>query len=234
MTTSSYPRVRILAIACALTAVTTLGLATRSFAQDAARSYVLQRGDEISVKVFGEPELTDTVKIRPDGRVSLALLDDVKAADLTAEDLDKVLTERYAKFFRTPEVTVVVRTFANRMVYIGGEVGQPKAIELAGDLTALSAILQAGGFMKTARPESVVLLRNDGNNKPLIQTLDLKKALAQGNGDVKLQPFDVIFVPKSRIATVDQFVDQYMRQLIPITLTAGFTYLFGANAVTVR
>lgn len=234
MTISACSRARsVRALVCALVGVGSFGLA-RVAAQEAPSAYVLQRGDEITVKVFGQPDVSDTVRIRPDERISLALVDDVKAAGLTTDELDKVLTERYAKFFRSPEVTVVVRTFSNRLVYIGGEVGQPKAIELAGDLTALSAILQAGGFMKTARADSVVLLRNDGNNKPLIRTLDLKKALAKGGGDVKLEPFDVVYVPKSRIATVDQFVDQYMRQLIPITLTAGFTYLFGANAVTVR
>jgi protein involved in polysaccharide export with SLBB domain len=214
--------------------LTFVGVARVVAAQDGSGPYVLQRGDQITIKVYSHPELDDTMTIRPDGRISLVLLDDVNAADLTTDNLDTVLTERYSKYFRDPEVTVIVRTFANRRVYVGGEVVQPMAVELVGELTALSAVFRAGGFMKTARTDSVVLLRNDGNNRPLIQTLDLKKVLAQGDGDIRLRPFDVVFVPKSRIASVDQFVDQYMRQLVPITLTAGFTYILGGTAIAVR
>lgn len=214
--------------------LTFAGFARPASAQAASPAYMLQRGDQITIKVFGQPALDDTVKVRPDGRISVLLLDDIKAADLTAEALDAALTAGYSKFFRAPEVTVIVRTFSNRLVYVGGEVGQPRAIELDNDLTALSAILQAGGFTRSARTNSVVLLRNDGNNRPVMQTLDMNKVLAKGEGDLSLQPFDVIFVPKSRIATVDQFVDQYMRQLIPISVTTGFTYLFGGTAIAVR
>jgi protein involved in polysaccharide export with SLBB domain len=209
-------------------------LARGAAAQDAPGAYVLQRGDEITIKIFDQPQLEETVRIRPDGRISLVPLDDVMAADLTADQLDAVLTQRYSSYFKEPDVTVIVRTFANRRIYVGGEVVQPTAIELVGELTALSAVLQAGGFLRTARTDSVVLLRNDGNNRPLVQTLDLKNAVREGGGDMKLQPFDVVFVPRSRIAKVDQFVDQYMRQLIPITLTGGFTYILGATAIPVR
>jgi protein involved in polysaccharide export with SLBB domain len=238
MTTPANRQTRVMSTALAVLVVACAAIAPPASAQDApavpapgGTPYVLQRGDQLSVKVFGQPELNDTVTIRPDGRISLMLVDDVQAADLTTAALDELLTTRYARYFRDPEVTVIVRTFSNRLVYVGGEVGQPKAIELTGELTALSAILQAGGFLKSARTNSVVLLRNDGQNRALIRTLDMKALLEKGEGDVALQPFDVVFVPKSRIATVDQFVDQYMRQLIPISVTAGFTYLLGGTAV---
>jgi protein involved in polysaccharide export with SLBB domain len=189
--------------------------------------YVLQRGDEITVKVFNNPELLDTVLVRPDGMISLVLLDDVQAAGLTATELDATLTAGYSKFFREPQLSVIVRSFANLRVYVGGEVGQPGPVSLRGDVTALEAILQVGGFRPTARMDSVILLRNDGKDRPLAQKLDFKELLSKGGSDISLQPFDVLYVPVSRIAKVDRFIDQYVRQLLPISLTGGFTYLLG-------
>jgi protein involved in polysaccharide export with SLBB domain len=218
------------ALACAGAVATVSGrqLPAAQAAESAAPkpSYVLQRGDEITVKVFNNPELFDTVLVRPDGMVSLMLLDDVQAAGLTVGALDAKLTEGYAKFFREPQVTVVVRTFAGLRVYVGGEVGQPGPVSLRGDVTALEAILQVGGFRPSARMDSVILLRNDGTAKPAARKLNFKELLSRKQVDIPLEPFDVLYVPVSRITKVDRFVDQYMRQLLPISLTGGFTYIF--------
>ena len=195
--------------------------------------YVLQRGDEISIRVFNLPELGETVRIRPDGRVSAMLLDDVEAAGMTATALDALLTERYREYYRDPQVTVIVRTFANERVYVAGEVARPGPIDLRGKLTALGAVVEAGGFTGTARTDSVILLRNGGEGRPLVTRLNLKETLNRGEPDVALQAFDVVYVPMSRIAKVDKFVDQYIRQLIPVSLNLGFTYLLGESAVVV-
>ncbi len=199
----------------------------------AAKPYLIQRGDEITIKVFNSPDLLDTVTVRPDGKITVLLLDDVDAAGNTTSDLDARLTAGYGKFFRDPQVSVIVRSFSNLRVYVGGEVGQPGPVSLKGDVTALEAILQVGGFRPSARMDSVILLRNDGNDRPLTQKLNFKELLSKGGADVALQPFDVLYVPVSRIAKVDRFVDQYVRQLLPISLTGGFTYLLGGRAVIV-
>ncbi len=195
--------------------------------------YVLQRGDEVTIKVFNNPDLLDTVTVRPDGKITVLLLDDVDAAGLTAADLDAALTAGYSKFFREPQVSVIVRSFSNLRVYVGGEVGQPGPVSLRGDVTALEAILQVGGFRSSARMDSVILLRNDGKDRPLAQKINFKELLSKGGPDISLQPFDVLYVPVSRIAKVDRFMDQYVKQLLPISLTGGFTYLLGGRAVIV-
>ena len=196
----------------------------------ATDDYVLERGDEIAIRVFNHPDLEDTVQIRPDGKISLLLVDDLPAAGLTSRELDERLTERYSRLYRDVELAVIVRRFANNKVYVGGEVGQPGLLPISGRFTALTAVLQAGGFRGTARTDSVILLRDQGG-KPQVVLLDLKGVLEGGKPDVTLQPFDVIFVPMSRIARVDKFVDQYVRQLVPIGLNAGFTYILGGNSV---
>jgi polysaccharide export outer membrane protein len=193
--------------------------------------YVLQRGDEISIRVFRQPELDEMVRIRPDGKISIPLLDDIEAAGLTTKELTQTLTTRYAEFFREPRVSVIVKNFSNLRVYVGGEVGQPGPIGLVGDLTVVGAVFQAGGFKSSARLDTVVLIRNDGEDRPLIQTLNLTDVMRKGKPDIALRPFDVVYVPESRIRRVDRFVDEYIRQLIPVTATAGFTYLLGKNGI---
>ena len=197
-----------------------------------AKPYVLQRGDEITIKVFNNLELLDTVTVRPDGKITALLLDDVDAAGLTAAELDAALTTGYGKFFREPQVSVIVRTFTNLRVYVGGEVGQPGPVSLEGNVKALDAILSVGGFRPSARMDSVILLRNDGNDRPIAQKLNFKQLLSKGGADIALQPFDVLYVPVSRIGKVDRFVDQYVRQLLPISLTGGFTYVLRDRALS--
>lgn len=195
--------------------------------------YVLEPGDEITIKIFGMPQLEDTVRIRPDGRISAVLVDDVEAAGVTTRDLDARLTSRYSEYLKDPQVTVIVRSFANLKVYVGGEVAAPGPLPLLGRLTALGAVLQAGGFKGTARTDSVILIRNTGGDRPRVEKLNLKAVYEKGGPDVALQPFDVVYVPMSSIARVDKFVDQYVRQLLPLTLTGGFTYILGDRALLI-
>ena len=195
--------------------------------------YVIRAGDELTLKVFNHPELEETLQVRPDGKISVLLLDEVDADGLTVADLDDVLTAGYSMFIREPQVSVIVRSFSHHKVYVGGEVANPGAIELSGDLTALAVVIRAGGFKTTASTDSVILLRNDGKGNPIVAKLDLKAVVNDGELDVVLQPYDVVFVPMSGIAKVDKFVDQYMRQLLPISLNAGFTYLLSGSAVVI-
>jgi polysaccharide biosynthesis/export protein len=195
--------------------------------------YVFESGDEVTIKVFGMPQLEETVRIRPDGRISVLLVDDIVAAGLTTRELDERLTSRYAEYLRDPQVTLVVRSYANLKVYVGGEVAAPGPLPLVGKLTALGAVLQAGGFKGTARTNSVILIRNSGGDRPRVERLNLAAVYNKGEPDVPLKPFDVVYVPMSTIAKVDKFVDQYVRQLLPIALTGGFTYILGDHAILI-
>jgi polysaccharide biosynthesis/export protein len=204
--------------------------------------YVLQTGDVLQIKLYYNPELNELVPIRPDGRISLELAGDMVAAGLTPSQLRERLIERYTRLLRTPEVAVIVKEFSGRKIYVGGEVGAPGVIRPAGNLTALQAIFEAGGFRNTAELRNVVILRNQGTNEPLFMTLDLSQEVKGGhtrnNGsfpsqDITLQSQDIVFVPKTRIARMGQFVDQYFKQLMPIPLTLGLTYIMGGSSVVI-
>jgi protein involved in polysaccharide export with SLBB domain len=194
--------------------------------------YRLQSGDEIEIKVFEVAELADRVRVRPDGKISVLLLDDVQAAGLTPSDLDDVLTKGYAAYYQNPRVTVIVRGFSNQRVYVGGEVNTPGMLQMSGGMSLVGAVLEAGGFRPTAKRSSVILLRK-GENGPQVRRLNIDEMLENGTSDVELQPFDVVFVPKTFIAKANLFVQQYIRDLLPVATTANFTYVLGQTVSVV-
>lgn len=191
------------------------------------QEYILQLGDVIDIKLFYNPELNETVTIRPDGKISLQLVDEIEVLGLTPSELDKILTEKYSKILYKADVAVIVKQFTSQKVYVGGEVNLPGLIPYSGKLTSLQAIFQAGGFKITAKLKNIVILRNQGTEEPLFMTINLKEDLKKHtqHNDILLQPYDVVFVPKTSIAKINQFVDQYIRQLIPVTTTTGFSYV---------
>lgn len=200
---------------------------------EAPPEYVLQAGDDIEVRVFNIPEISQKLHIRPDGRISLVLLNEMMAAGNTAADLSELIRKGYSTHFRNPQVTVVVNSFVNQNVYVGGEVNQPKLIPLNGKLSAAAAVFYAGGLKNTAKTTEIIIIRNSGKNTAELSRLNLKDVLTKGAPDVQLKPFDVVYVPKSRIARLDQFVDQYFKLLQPIALNLGFNYLLGGQQVQV-
>jgi protein involved in polysaccharide export with SLBB domain len=191
------------------------------------QDYILHKGDDLQILAFNNAELGQKAKIRPDGKISLLLLNDVKAAGLTAEQLGRILSQDYAKFFRNPRITVSVTSFTNQEVFVGGEVETPKLLPLNGRLTLAAAIFSAGGLKASAKTKEILLLRDSGQGKPVVTQVNLKQIFKSEQPDVELKPFDVVFVPKSKIRKVDEFVEQYMRRVLPVTIGMGFSYLLG-------
>jgi len=200
--------------------------------------YLLQPGDVLEIKFFFTPELNQTVPIRPDGKISLQLVDQLQAADATPTELSKALAERYSAYLRTPEVAVIVREFGGRVVYVGGEVAAPNVMSLKSTMTVLQAIFAAGGFRESAQPGSVIVISKGKEGLPHARKLNLKKAMsgADPTADSVVQPFDIIFVPKSTIGKVNKFVDQYINNIIPRSVVfGGFSYVLyhGTQTTTV-
>ena len=191
--------------------------------------YVVEVGDVLGIRVLGESSLDDRVKVGPDGRIAVAPIGSVEAAGKTVSELDAILSERLARYVRKPHVTVFVREFANINVYVGGEVKRPGLIPLRSGMTSLMALFAAGGFRDTAQKEQVVVLRNAAAGRERIWTLDAPQVLAGRVADVTLEPYDVIFVPKSTIARIDLAVEQYIRRMLPFNLLANASYGFLGN-----
>ncbi len=194
----------------------------------APAEYVLRAGDVLEIRFFYVPELDQAVTIRQDGRISLQLVDEVVAAGRTAAQLRVELRSLYAATLKDPQLAVIVKEADRPRIFVGGEVNRPGVIRPAETVTALQAVLEAGGARPTGELASVVVLRNQGTSEPQFIVLNLEERLATGapGKDIALQPLDIVFVPKSRIASIDQFVDQYIRQLIPVQLNFGLSYFF--------
>jgi protein involved in polysaccharide export with SLBB domain len=156
------------------------------------------------------------VPVRSDGKISLELVGEVQAAGIEPDRLSRILNERYGTELRDPRVTVVVRGFGGQ-VHVTGEVDHSTAIPFGTGLTALEAISGAGGFRDTAKIDSVILIRRtDAGFQGYRLALDQALSGKDLSADVALRPSDVLHVPKSTIAQMNLFVDQYVRKNLPI------------------
>ena len=190
------------------------------------QEYRLQIGDQLDVKFFYNPELNEQVTVRPDGRISLQLVHEIIAVGLTPQELTDLLTKKYAPELKRPEIAVIVRSFSAQKIYVDGEVTKPGMVPLIGSVSVLQAISQAGGVKDTARTSEVVIIRQGENHNPFVAVVNLDKAIdgTDMNQDITLKPFDIVFVPKSPIANVNVWVDQYVRKVLPISITTGLGY----------
>jgi protein involved in polysaccharide export with SLBB domain len=193
--------------------------------------YVIAPGDAVDIKFTYNPEFNElAMPVRPDGRISLALAPDIKAAGLTPSQLRATLMEKYAGELKTPDVTVIVRTFSDYTVFVDGEVTSPGVVPLNGRTTVMRAITLAHGLRDTARFSQVIIIRKDFAGKPTATVIDLRKVIdgTDFSQDVKLMPYDIVYVPKSNIAGVDLFVQQYITGIVTgIGGINPYAYIYG-------
>lgn len=180
--------------------------------------YRMQVGDLLNVRFYRNPDLDQEVMVRPDGMISLPYLDDVAAAGYSPAELDAELTRRYTGELANPDLTVIVVSFGGQKVYVGGEVTKEGVYDMIAGLTVFQAITLASGFNDFARRDQVVLIRRDAKGRPSGRAIDLRP-VANGEDtslDVPLQPYDIVHVPRSAIGNVTMWVNQYVREMLPI------------------
>jgi polysaccharide biosynthesis/export protein len=124
-------------------------------------SYIIGPQDVLDINVWKEAELTRVVPVRPDGRISLPLLNDIQAAGLTPGQLAAQITEGLKKFVTNPQVTVIVTQINSQRVYILGEAARPGAYPLLPGMTVLQALSSAGGFNMFANMKKIYVLRQE-------------------------------------------------------------------------
>jgi polysaccharide export outer membrane protein len=158
-------------------------------------SYVIGPGDVLAINVWKEQELSSTLLVRPDGMISVPLLGDIPAANLTAVNLADQLSAKLKKFVQNPNVTVLVTQIHSKMIYMLGEVARKGPIEMTADMTILEAISIAGGLTDFANARKIYILRNENGERQIIR-VRYKDAL-KGNKafDLLLKPEDKIVVP---------------------------------------
>ncbi len=167
-------------------------------------NYVLGPGDQIEINVFGEPDLTRTVTIKPDGIIALPLINQVRAAGKTAAQLEAELTRMFSKYLKAPSISILVRQFRMNPIYVMGEVSKPGRYDLSYEMTFLDALTLAGGATDKANLDGAQLVRlENGKNKAIPIKANQMIQGKDGSPNLKLQNGDLIYVPRRGLGIMD-------------------------------
>ncbi|WP_263408487.1 polysaccharide biosynthesis/export family protein [Terriglobus tenax] len=157
--------------------------------------YTIGSGDVLNIQVWKEKELSQTVVVRPDGKVSLPLLGEIAVIGKEPSQLEELIQTRLASMVVQPRVTVTVLEIHSRMVYITGEVSRPGAYPLNAPITVLQLIAQAGGLTEFASKKKIHVVRASNTGSEIWLNY---KALIQGsdpNRNLQLNPGDTVVIP---------------------------------------
>lgn len=184
--------------------------------------YRVYPGDQLRVTIYSAPELSqENLIVGPDGRIQLPLLPPIMVADKTLPEVNQTLKQAMSTRLVDPSLDAMVTTYGPQSVFIGGEVGQPGVIEMPGQIDPLQAIIMAGGFTDRASERQVILVRRDPDGTVNSYSLDVRSGWnnPQLANFGPLQRFDVIYVPKTRIAQHNLFMQQYIRDALPVSFS---------------
>lgn len=196
------------------------GFAQASFpgwrTQDEA--YRFYPGDRFRMDIRTAPELSGEMTIAPDGRVALPTVGPLMAAGQTAKELQAAAEDIYSNELRDPAMVITPTSFGSQKIFVGGEVKQPGVFELPGEIDPLQAVLLAGGWTDRGKPTQVIVMRRSPGGELMYRTVDVRNGLAkQSLYDVgPLKRFDVVYVTRKAIVDENLFVQQFIRDALPI------------------
>jgi polysaccharide biosynthesis/export protein len=164
--------------------------------QASAGDYKIGAQDVLRIDVWKEDQLTRTVPVRPDGKITLPLLNDVQAVGLTSMQLAGVIAEGLKKFITSPQVTVTVTEVNSQRIYVTGEVSRPGTFPLLPNMTVLQALSSSGSFTQFARSKRIYVLRIvDGNQTKIPFNYNDVVSGKKPEQNIALRPGDVVVVP---------------------------------------
>lgn len=192
--------------------------------------YRILPGDDLTVTLPFNGELNYHGQVAPDGTLSMPFAGTLPAAGLSIAQLAAAINKALANNGISADAHAAVGIVqSGGHIYVGGQVGKPGEIQLRTGMSVMQAIMSAQGLLDTARTNEVVLIRRGPDGRPMLRTIDLDSLTRQGdpNQDLVLQASDTIFVPKSSVAEVDQWVDQYITRVLPFN--RSFDYSISNN-----
>jgi len=163
-------------------------------------NYKIQPGDLLEIEIFKETDMNRTVRVSGNGTLTFPLAGNVKLSDITVPEAEALLAQKLSEFLVNPQVTVLIKEYGNKQLYVLGEVKKPGSITLPAErtLTVLEAITLAGGFTELAAPDRTKVLRN-ANGQNLNIEVKISRITKEGDksADIPLEPNDTVFVPQS-------------------------------------
>jgi polysaccharide export outer membrane protein len=168
-----------------------------------ADQYVIGSGDTLSVFVYRNPDLSEAaVAVRPDGRISVPLIEDITAAGQTPSQLARQIEERLKKYIQDPNVTIIVRSFVgpfDRQIRVIGEATEPAAIPYREHMTLLDVMIATKGLTKYAAGNRAEVIRRDADGRQVALRVRLSDLLKDGDiaQNIEMQPGDTLIIPQS-------------------------------------
>ena len=171
--------------------------------------YRLNPGDVLEIVYRYTPEFNQTVAIQPDGFVVLEIVGELELGGLTVEQARKNILKSAAKRLKDPEVTLLLKEFQKPYFVVAGEVPQPGRFQLDENITALQAVMLAGGFKDTAKQSQVLVYRKINSDTAEVRVLSLKNVRKTSDleNDFALESGDMILVPRNTITKIERFVN---------------------------
>jgi polysaccharide export outer membrane protein len=170
--------------------------------------YALTPGDVLDIQFRYTPEFNQTLTVQPDGYISLEIGGDVKVSGRTLQEVRSLILAKARQRLESPEVIVVLKEFQKPYVVVAGEVNQPGKIELREKLTALQAVLLAGGMKESAKSSQVLVFKRLNADTAEVKVLNFKtlKRTSDLENDLVLRAGDMILVPRNRISKIERYV----------------------------
>ena len=156
--------------------------------------FVIGAEDVLIISVWKEPDITKTLPVRPDGKITLPLINDVQAAGLTPMQLGLSITEKLRKFINEPQVTVIVQSINSRRIHLVGQMNRQGTFPMLPDMTVMQALAGAGGFTQFANSKKIYIFRMEDGKQTKIP-FNYNEVLKGNKPDVLLKPNDTIVVP---------------------------------------
>jgi len=170
--------------------------------------YRVQPGDVLEVQFRYSPEFNQTLTVQPDGYITLEIGGDLKVAGFTIEQIRTAILRQARTRLQDPVATIVLKEFQRPYFVVAGEVSQPGKIEMRERVTAIQAIMLAGGMKETAKSSQVVVFRQINSDMAEVKLLNLKsiRRTSDLENDLTLQAGDMVFVPRDKISKIERFM----------------------------
>jgi protein involved in polysaccharide export with SLBB domain len=208
------------AYGCAATHGTVIDVA--DFEQPVAESvgYRLCVGDQLRVAFPADRTMDYTAPISPAGTITVPSGGEVVAVGKTVDEVRALVETAMSSLLLDPRASIVLESVAEHPVYVLGEVSHPGPVNSTGVLTVSMALANAGGILSTGKPSSVMIVRTTGVPEAVAIRADVTKVLSGRDlaQDLALEPYDVVYVPKSVIGAVDEFVEVFFTRIAPAQL----------------
>jgi polysaccharide biosynthesis/export protein len=184
--------------------------------------YKLVPGDVIDISYRYTPEFNQSVTIQPDGFVGLQIVGDIKLGGLNLEEARTKIAQKASVRLKDPEITILLKEFQKPYFVVSGEVGTGGRFEMRESVTALQAVMIAGGFKDSAKTSQVVVFRKLNDEMAEVRSINLKsiKKTSDLENDLTLRSGDIVYVPRNTFSKIERF----MR----LTSVAGLLGGFGA------